>query len=148
MGHPALIPGSNMDFSYMLRPLPGAVKSAYSVNHGAGRRMSRSAATRALSQAAINAAYSQAGIPVNYAAPVPLDEAAPCYKGAQEVISAVVGAGLARVEYTLWPLSSLKGTETRLCAPHVTSHPPTVSGMRCAHGCVVVDIFRERPKRG
>ncbi|MGZ3599486.1 MAG: RtcB family protein [Ktedonobacterales bacterium] len=113
-GHPVLIPGSNKDYSYVLRPLPGAVKSAYSVNHGAGRRMSRSAAMRQLSQDAINAEYRIAGIPVNVAAPVPIDEAAPCYKQAQEVIAAVVGAGLARVEYILWPLSSLKGTETRV----------------------------------
>ncbi len=112
-GHPVLIPGSNKDSSYILRPLPGAVKSAYSVNHGAGRRMSRSAAIRQLSQEAINAEYRAAGIPVNVNAAVPLDEAAPCYKPAQEVIAAVVQAGLARVEYTLWPLSSLKGTETR-----------------------------------
>ncbi len=112
-GHPVLIPGSNMDFSYILRPLPGAVKSAFSVNHGAGRRMSRGAAIRDLSQEAINAQYRAAGIPVNVEAPVPIDEAAPCYKIAHEVISAVVGAGLARVEYALWPLSSLKGTETR-----------------------------------
>ena len=40
-GHPVLIPGSNRDYSYILRPEAGAVKSAYSVNHGAGRRMSR-----------------------------------------------------------------------------------------------------------
>jgi tRNA-splicing ligase RtcB len=112
-GHPVLIPGSNMDYSYVLRPEPGAVKSAFSVNHGAGRRMSRGAAIRGLSQEAINAQYRAAGIPVNIEASVPIDEAAPCYKGSQEVISAVVGAGLARVEYTLWPLSSLKGTETR-----------------------------------
>ena len=111
-GHPILIPGSNKDFSYILRPLPGAVKSAYSVNHGAGRRMSRGAAVRELSQEAIDAQYRAAGIPVNIAGPVPIDEAAPCYKPAQEVVAAVIGAGLARVEYTLWPLSSLKGTET------------------------------------
>jgi tRNA-splicing ligase RtcB len=112
-GHPVLIPGSNKDESFILRPLPGAVKSAYSVNHGAGRRMSRSAALRELSQQEIDRQYHAAGIPVNVAAPVPLDEAAPCYKSAQEVVEAVVGAGLARVEYSLWPLSSLKGTETR-----------------------------------
>lgn len=112
-GHPVLIPGSNKDYSYILRPLPGAVKSAYSVNHGAGRRMSRSAALRQLSQQQINEQYREAGIPVNVAAPIPLDEAAPCYKSAHEVIAAVVGAGLARVEYTLWPLSSLKGTDSR-----------------------------------
>lgn len=112
-GHPVLIPGSNKDFSYVLRPLPGAVKSAYSVNHGAGRRMSRNEALRRLSQQQIDEQYRAAGIPVNIAAPVPLDEAAPCYKPGEEVLAAVVGAGLARVEYTLWPLSSLKATETR-----------------------------------
>jgi tRNA-splicing ligase RtcB len=110
-GHPVLIPGSNKDYSYILRPLPGAAKSAYSVNHGSGRRMSRSEALRQLSQQAIDTEYRAAGILVNAAAPVPLDEAAPCYKSAQEVLDAVVGAGLARVEYALWPLSSLKGIE-------------------------------------
>ena len=44
---------------------------------------------------------------------MPLDEAAPCYKSAEEVIEAVVGAGLATVEYRLWPLASLKGTDER-----------------------------------
>ncbi len=110
-GHPILIPGSNKDYSYILRPLPGAVKSAYSVNHGSGRCMSRGEALRRLSQQAIDTDYRAAGILVNAAASVPLDEAAPCYKSAQEVIDAVVGAGLARIEYTLWPLSSLKGID-------------------------------------
>ena len=45
-GHPVLIPGSNCDLSFILRPLPGAAASGYSVNHGAGRRLSRSAAMR------------------------------------------------------------------------------------------------------
>lgn len=117
-GHPVLIPGSNKDTSYILRPLPGAVKSAYSVNHGAGRRMSRGEAMRRLSQRQIDEEYRAAGIPVNVDAPVPLDEAAQCYKSAHEVVAAVVGAGLARVEYELWPLSSLKGTEERRRARH------------------------------
>jgi tRNA-splicing ligase RtcB len=110
-GHPILIPGSNKDYSYILRPLPGAANSAYSVNHGSGRCMSRGEALRRLSQQEIDAAYRAAGILVNAAASVPLDEAAPCYKPAQEVIDAVVAAKLARVEYTLWPLSSLKGID-------------------------------------
>jgi tRNA-splicing ligase RtcB len=42
---------------------------------------------------------------------VPIDESSRCYKPAEEVVSAVVGAGLATVEYKLWPLASLKGTE-------------------------------------
>jgi tRNA-splicing ligase RtcB len=123
LGHPVLIPGSNKDESFILRPEPGAVKSAYSVNHGAGRRMSRSAALRELSQQEIDRQYRAAGIPVNVEAPVPLDEAAPCYKSAKEVVEAVVGAGLARVEYTLWPLSSLKGTETRRRVRHRQKAP-------------------------
>lgn len=110
-GHPVLIPGSNKDWSYILRPLEGAVKSAYSVNHGAGRRLSRSAAIKSLSQQAVNDEYRDAGIIVNDNADVPIDESSTVYKKSSEVIKAVTDAGLARVEYSLWPLSSLKGTD-------------------------------------
>jgi len=110
-GHPVLIPGSNRDFSYILRPLPGASASGFSVNHGAGRRMSRSAAEKTLDQLKVNEQYRRDGILVNLDGEVPLDESSACYKSAEEVIAAVVGAGLAKVEHTLWPLSSLKGTE-------------------------------------
>lgn len=110
-GHPVLIPGSNADWSYVLRPAPGAVSSGYSVNHGAGRRMSRGKAGRTLNQRKIDDEYAAAGIMVNTDGRVPIDEAAPCYKSSREVIDAVVGAGLATIEYTLWPLASLKGTE-------------------------------------
>jgi tRNA-splicing ligase RtcB len=112
-GHPVLIPGSNKDWSYILRPLEGAVKSGYSVNHGAGRRLSRSAANRELSQRAIDDEYREAGIVVNTDGRVPLDEAAPAYKSSQEVIEAVTSAGLARIEHALYPLASLKGVDER-----------------------------------
>lgn len=110
-GHPVLIPGSNRDYSYVLRPLPGAEKSGYSVNHGAGRRMSRGEASRVLDQQKVDEQYRRAGILVNQDGRVPLDESAQCYKSAEEVIQAVTAAGLARVEHTLWPLASIKGTE-------------------------------------
>jgi len=110
-GHPVLIPGSNKDWSYILRPAAGAVNSGFSVNHGAGRRMSRGEATRSLDQRQIDDEYKAAGILVNTDGHVPLDEAAPCYKSAEEVIEAVVGAGLATVEHKLWPLASLKGVD-------------------------------------
>jgi tRNA-splicing ligase RtcB (3'-phosphate/5'-hydroxy nucleic acid ligase) len=112
-GHPVLIPGSNKDWSYILRPSAGAVNSGFSVNHGAGRRMSRGEAIRSLNQREIDKEYQEAGVLVNTNGRVPLDEAAPCYKPSQEVIEAVVGAGLATVEYRLWPLASLKGEEVR-----------------------------------
>jgi tRNA-splicing ligase RtcB len=110
-GHPVLIPGSNKDWSYILRPLPGAANSGFSVNHGAGRRMSRGEARRTLSQRTIDDEYRDAGILVNVDGRVPLDEAAPCYKSAEEVVEAVVSAGLAEIEHRLWPLASLKGTD-------------------------------------
>ncbi|MGH9943375.1 MAG: RtcB family protein [Pyrinomonadaceae bacterium] len=112
-GHPVLIPGSNKDWSYILRPLEGARKSGYSVNHGAGRRLSRGAAVRELSQRQIDDEYREAGILVNTDGRVPLDEAAPCYKPAAEVVRAVVEAGLAEIEHQLWPLASLKGADER-----------------------------------
>ena len=47
---------------------------------------------------------------------VPLDEAAPCYKPAEEVVQAVLDAGLARIEHRLFPLSSIKGSDSK--KPH------------------------------
>jgi tRNA-splicing ligase RtcB len=112
-GHPVLIPGSNKDYSYILRPLPGAVESGFSVNHGAGRRLSRGEAMRRFSQRQMDDEYRAAGILVNLDGRVPLDEAGPAYKSSREVVAAVVDAGLARVEHELWPLSSLKGTDEK-----------------------------------
>jgi tRNA-splicing ligase RtcB len=108
-GHPVLIPGSNRDRSFVLRPAEGAVRSLYSVNHGAGRRMSRTAALRDLDRKTVEDDYRAAGIIVNDDGRVPIDEAGPAYKPTREVVDAVVGAGLATVEYELRPLASLKG---------------------------------------
>ena len=110
-GHPILIPGSNLDRSYVLRALPAAVNSAYSVNHGSGRRLSRAWATEHLNRRQIEKDYRAAGVLVNMDDRVPIDESAPCYKPAHEVIDCVVSVGLARVEYELLPLSSLKGED-------------------------------------
>jgi tRNA-splicing ligase RtcB (3'-phosphate/5'-hydroxy nucleic acid ligase) len=108
-GHPILIPGSNFDRSYILRACSSAINSAYSVNHGSGRRLSRKWARRHLNVRQIEKEYRDAGILVNLDNRVPIDESGPCYKPAREVIEAVVSAGLAEVEYELIPLTSLKG---------------------------------------
>jgi tRNA-splicing ligase RtcB len=112
-GHPVLIPGSNKDYSFILRPKASAALSGFSVNHGAGRQLSRSEAYRRLSQKSIDAEYRDAGILVNLDGRVPLDEAAACYKSSKDVVQAVLDANLAEVEHELWPLSSLKGTDDR-----------------------------------
>ncbi len=110
-GHPVLIPGSNRDHSFILRPLAGAVKSGFSVNHGAGRRMSRGEAMRSLSQEKVNEQYRIDKILVNTDGEVPLDESNACYKRCKDVFYVVVGAGLAEIEHTLWPLGSIKANE-------------------------------------
>lgn len=110
-GHPVLIPGSNRDTSFILRPLAGAKKSGFSVNHGAGRRLSRGQATKLLSQEKVNEQYAADGILVNLDGEVPLDEAGACYKPARDVVEVVTGAGLAEIERTLSPLGSIKDSE-------------------------------------
>ena len=112
-GHPVLIPGSNKDWSYILRPLPGSVESGFSVNHGAGRRMARAQAMRSLSQETVDREYRSAGILVNTDGRVPLDESAHVYKSSREVVQAVTHAGLAEVEHELWPIASVKAMDAR-----------------------------------
>jgi tRNA-splicing ligase RtcB len=110
-GHPVLIPGSMGDCSFVLRPRPGASRSLYSVNHGCGRRKSRSAARRDITQAMADEKMRDLGVLVNAGGRVPVDESPDCYKPADEVIRSVVDAGLAEVETRLWPLASIKGND-------------------------------------
>jgi len=110
-GHPILIPGSNRDSSFILRAAAQAHVSGYSVNHGSGRRMSRTAAKKTLKQDEVNAAYREAGIIVNTDGVVPIDESKDVYKSSREVVEAVTRAGLATIEHELLPLASIKGTE-------------------------------------
>jgi len=111
VGHPILIPGSNHDTSFILRATPRASISGYSVNHGAGRRMSRGAARRTLKQRDVDNDYRSAGIVVNLDGRVPIDESRDVYKASREVVDAVTRAGLATVEHELVPLASIKGNE-------------------------------------
>ena len=110
-GHPILIPGSNHDSSFILRATPAAEISGYSVNHGAGRRMSRGSARKLLKQEEVDDEYRKAGIVVNVDGAVPIDESADVYKSSREVVAAVVRARLATVEHELVPLASIKGNE-------------------------------------
>lgn len=110
-GHPVLIPGSMGDFSYILRPRPGAARSLYSVNHGCGRRKSRTAARRDITQAQADRQMKELGVMVNAGGRIPIDESPDCYKPAEEVIRAVVEADLAEVEVKLSPIASIKGND-------------------------------------
>lgn len=93
-GHPILLPGNPQDGSAVMVAEMGAELSCYSVNHGAGRRMSRTAATRSFDQQQIDKSFDRADILTN-CRNYPMDEAPRAYKDFEEVLSSVKKAGLA-----------------------------------------------------
>ncbi|MEZ6137734.1 MAG: RtcB family protein [Pirellulaceae bacterium] len=93
-GHPILLPGNPRDGSAVMVALPGASRSCYSVNHGAGRAMSRRNAKRHLVQETIDQEFDQHDILSNCRF-YPRDEAPAAYKDFEEVLRSVKVAGLA-----------------------------------------------------
>jgi tRNA-splicing ligase RtcB len=93
-GHPILLPGNPQAGSSVMVADPGASLSCYSVNHGAGRRMSRTAANKTLDQGAIDRSFDHADILTN-CRQYPRDEAPKAYKDFEEVLTSVKKAGLA-----------------------------------------------------
>ncbi len=94
-GHPILLPGNPIAGSAVMVATEGAAKSCFSVNHGAGRAMSRSRATRELSQRDVDARMLAADISSN-CRHYPIDEAPQAYKNFDEVLRSVEAADLAR----------------------------------------------------
>ncbi|MBL8952674.1 MAG: RtcB family protein [Myxococcaceae bacterium] len=109
-GHPILIPGSMETGSAILFANEAAKESLYSVNHGAGRRLSRSAARRELSQKDTDRRMAGKGILLNTRS-TPLDESGPCYKNLDDVLESVELAGLATVHKKLKPVACIKGND-------------------------------------
>lgn len=109
-GHPILIPGSMETGSAILFAEAGAAESLYSVNHGAGRRLSRNAAKRELSQKDTDLRMARLGVLLN-TRNTPLDESGPCYKDLEQVLGAVELAGLAKVSRRLRPVACIKGND-------------------------------------
>lgn len=95
-GHPVLLPGNPTSGSYIMVGQAAAEKTAYSINHGAGRAMGRNAAKRALKQADVDAGMLAADILYNGRS-YPLDEAPAAYKDFEQVTKSVEEAGLAKV---------------------------------------------------
>ncbi|MBY0523562.1 MAG: RtcB family protein [Gemmataceae bacterium] len=93
-GHPILLPGNPQAGSVVMVADPGASKSCYSVNHGAGRAMGRRAAMRALDQQTVDAGLDSHDILTN-CRQYPIDEAPAAYKDFDEVLRSVEQAGLA-----------------------------------------------------
>ena len=94
VGHPILLPGNPQAGSSVMVADPGAEKSCYSVNHGAGRMLGRKQAIRQLDQAEIDRSFDAADILTNCRM-YPKDEAPAAYKEFNEVLRSVTTAGLA-----------------------------------------------------
>ncbi|MCA9134565.1 MAG: RtcB family protein, partial [Planctomycetales bacterium] len=93
-GHPILLPGNPRDGSAVMVALPGAVQSGYSVNHGAGRALSRRGAIKNLHQSQVDRELEAHDILSNCRY-YPRDEAPAAYKDFNEVLQSVQLAGLA-----------------------------------------------------
>lgn len=93
-GHPILLPGNPSAGSVVMVADPGAAKSCYSVNHGAGRRKGRKAAIRELDQATVDREFVENDILTN-CRQYPKDEAPAAYKDFNEVLRSVEAAELA-----------------------------------------------------
>lgn len=93
-GHPILLPGNPRDGSVVMVARGGAERTAWSVNHGAGRRMGRKHAARTLDQRTIDKDLDAHDILSN-CRQYPIDEAPDAYKDFPEVLRSVEAAGLA-----------------------------------------------------
>jgi len=107
---PVLIPGSMGTASYVLVGTEQGKDSWYSTCHGAGRMMSRKAATRTLSAQEIIKELELKGILVKcYSMRGIAEEAPQAYKDIDEVVEVVHQAGLSKKVARLKPLAVIKG---------------------------------------
>lgn len=111
IGQPVLIPGSMGTSSWVMVGTPRSMAVSFGSScHGAGRVMSRSKAKKTFSGSQLRTELSQKGIQIQAGSLAGLVEEAPAaYKDVDEVIEAVVGAGITKKVARLKPLVVVKG---------------------------------------
>jgi tRNA-splicing ligase RtcB len=111
VGQPVLIPGDMGRYSFVLVGTEAAYNETFgSTCHGAGRRMSRSAAARGAKGRPIVRELADRGIIVRSEGRTTLLEEIPeAYKDVAEVVEVVHGAGIARKVARLVPMGVIKG---------------------------------------
>ncbi|GIU95069.1 MAG: RNA-splicing ligase RtcB [Gaiellaceae bacterium] len=111
VGQPVFIPGSMGTASFVLVGQPGALERSFGTTcHGAGRRLSRTAARRRVHGSELRRELEARGIVVRCPSPKGLAEEAPlAYKDVDRVVRVVERAGLARRVARLVPLGVVKG---------------------------------------
>jgi tRNA-splicing ligase RtcB len=110
-GQPVFIPGSMGTASYVLAGRQGSMERSFgTVCHGAGRRMSRTAAKKQVEGADLRRELEAQGIAVRAASSRGLAEEAPlAYKDVDAVVRGVERAGLAGRVARLRPIGVVKG---------------------------------------
>jgi tRNA-splicing ligase RtcB len=111
VGQPVFIPGSMGTASFVLAGEPGAMERSFGTTcHGAGRRMSRTAARKRIAGGELRRQLEGRGIVVRCPSPKGLAEEAPfAYKDVDRVVRVVERAGLARRVVRLVPIGVVKG---------------------------------------
>jgi tRNA-splicing ligase RtcB len=111
VGQPVLVPGDMGRYSYVLVGTESAMReSCGSTCHGAGRRLSRSAAKRELKGVDVQRQLQEQGVFVRAQSGDLLAEEAPmAYKDVEDVAKACEGAGLSRRVARLRPVAVIKG---------------------------------------
>jgi tRNA-splicing ligase RtcB len=111
VGQPAFVPGSMGTASYVLAGEPGSLERSFGTTcHGAGRRLSRTAARRRIGGSELRRRLQADGIVVRCPSNRGLAEEAPeAYKDVERVVDVVERAGLARRVVRLRPLGVVKG---------------------------------------
>lgn len=109
-GQPVLLPGSMGTPSYVLAGIEESKEAWHTVAHGAGRAMSRKAATRTISGKEVINDLKKKGIIVKCRSWRGIAEEAPlAYKNIDEVVEVVHNAGLSKKVAKLVPLAVIKG---------------------------------------
>ena len=111
VGQPVFIPGSMGTSSFVLAGDPGSMERSFGTTcHGAGRRLSRTAAKREIGGAELRRELEGRGIVVRSPSNKGLAEEAPfAYKDVERVVEIVERAGLARRVARVRPLGVVKG---------------------------------------
>ena len=111
VGQPIFVPGDMGRYSFVLAGTQGAMDETFgSTCHGAGRRMSRTAAKKQVQGAELQRELQAQGILVRGHSLAGLAEEAPAaYKDVSEVVSVVHEAGLSRRVARLRPVGVIKG---------------------------------------
>jgi tRNA-splicing ligase RtcB len=111
VGQPVFIPGSMGTVSYVLAGEPGSLEHSFGTTcHGAGRRLSRTAAKKKIGGAELRRELEGQGIVVRSPSNAGLAEEAPfAYKDVEAVVDVVAGAGLARRVARVVPIGVVKG---------------------------------------